>query len=245
MVADNGKARLWFRYWLRKKYQVDYLKLPFDAGLSKSRNEAVKKLREKYIVICEDDFIFTDKTRLENFKKILETDSQAGLAAGTLFYQGKNRIFAHRLVTSKDRYVIERIENPDWYSIDGIEYHYCDYPFNFFMMRNVPKDFYWDEDYKISKEHIDFFLRLKREGKWKIAFTPSVIVNHEHDHRSKRYQKYRMRLDSFELFFKKTGYSVGTSNVELVVWDYVEKKIMPYPEYVWKRMVEDKYKKTN
>jgi len=44
LVVDNGKHRLWFKYLCERLFSVDYLKIPFDSGLSKSRNEALRRL---------------------------------------------------------------------------------------------------------------------------------------------------------------------------------------------------------
>ena len=127
-------------------------------------------------------------------------------------------------------------KNPEWFNQNGIKFHYSDYVYNFFMMRNAP-DFHWDEDYKIGKEHIDFFIRVKNEGKWRVAFTPSVIANHYHKCPKGRYKKYRHRVDSFKLFNKKTGYKFGFSEIMPFIYDEELKKRIPYPEWVWRNKV--------
>ncbi|NIM59993.1 MAG: glycosyltransferase [Candidatus Aminicenantes bacterium] len=239
MVSDNGKRRLWFQYLLEKLFSVDYLKLPFDSGLSKSRNEALRRISEDFVVICDDDFGFTPETKLEIFHKILSRDSRIGLVAGNLRYGDYIRDFTNEIKFHRGFYWVDPIREPKWLYFDGIKYHYSDYVYNFFMMRNIP-DFHWDDDYKIGREHIDFFIRLKQDDKWKAAYTPDIIANHWHKLPKGRYKKYRERMDSFSLFYKKTGHRLNFSQIMVQVYDEIEDRFMPYPEYIWKRMVENK-----
>ena len=239
VVSDNGKRRWWFEWLLQRIYKTDYLKLPFDSGLSKSRNDALRRIRENYVVICEDDFKFIQETKLEIFYKILQQDPRIGLVAGKLRYGNQGRDFTNEIRFHEGFYWIDPIKNPDWFAFDGIKYHYSDYVYNFFMIRNVP-DFRWDEDYKIGREHIDFFIRLKRAKKWRVAYTPDIIVKHWHKLPKGKYKEYRGRLDAFSLFYKKTGHRLSFSDVMIQVYDEIEDRFMPYPEYVWKRMIENK-----
>jgi len=236
VVSDNGKNRWWFRPWLRLKYKTDYIKLPFDSGLSKSRNVALGNLKEKYIVICDDDFEFTEETKLESFYKILEARKEVGLVAGVLRYGDKVEPFSNELEIIEKYFQIYPIKNPKWFNQNGVKFHFSDYVYNFFMMRNVP-DFRWDEDYKIGKEHIDFFLKIKVANKWRIVYAPSVIANHYHLCPTGQYKKYRHRIDSHELFHKKTGYIYGFSEIMPFIYDEKEKRMMPYPEWIWKNKV--------
>jgi len=176
------------------------------------------------------------ETKLEIFRKILNQDSKIGLVAGNLRYDDHIRDFTNEIRFHKGFYWVEPIKDSEWFSFDGIKYHYSDYVYNFFMMRHVP-DFRWDEDYKIGREHIDFFIKLKHENKWKVAYTPDVIANHWHKLPKGKYKEYRERLDSFRLFYKKTGQRLNFSEVMLQIYDEIEDRIMPYPEYIWKRMV--------
>jgi len=239
LVVDNGKRRTWFRWWLEKGYKVDYLKIPFDSGLSKSRNEALRRLGEEYIVICDDDFEFTEETKLEILHKILEKNLDIGIVAGNLRYEIEMRDFINEIKFHKGFYWVDPIKNPEWFNQNGIKFCFADYVYNFFMMRNIP-DFRWDEDYKIGREHIDFFIKLKLANKWKVAYTPDIIANHWHKLPRGKYKEYRERLDSFRLFYKKTSRRLNFSEVMLQVYDEIEDRIMPYPEYVWKRMIENR-----
>lgn len=45
-----------------KRNDVKCLRLPFDCGVAYARNECVKAVKTKFILLCDDDFVFTDQT---------------------------------------------------------------------------------------------------------------------------------------------------------------------------------------
>src|SRR5947208_139 len=51
---------------------VECITLPFDVGISVGRNAMLKRIKTKYFVLCDDDFLFYEQTKLEKFKKILD-----------------------------------------------------------------------------------------------------------------------------------------------------------------------------
>ena len=45
-----------------RKNKVQCLRLLFDCGVVYARNECIKAVKTKFALLCDDDFVFTDKT---------------------------------------------------------------------------------------------------------------------------------------------------------------------------------------
>jgi len=170
--------------------------------------------KEKYMVICDDDFVFTERSRLENWKTLLLAHPEAGLAAGMLNTNGQDWHYEHELRKFEKFYVMKEYDEIKWKNHKGIKYHYCDLAMNWFMMRRECwEDNPWDSEYKIVHEHLQFFLDLKDQGKWKVIYTPTVHANHDKKPHKDEYEilrssKGRKRL-SWLHYFKKTGIRFG------------------------------------
>jgi len=108
MIADDSKTP--YRDSIQKKYGglVDkYIVLPFDSGLSKGRNVLVRNASTKYFLLCEDDFIFDDRTNLELLLECLE-NTDVELLGGmcynrVLLVEGKNNELIRNFLRLKVR----------------------------------------------------------------------------------------------------------------------------------------------
>lgn len=222
-VGDNGKATAKKRKYCEEK-NCRYLDLPFDLGVAGVRNAALNEIskRFKFVMIVEDDIIFTDQTKLEKLRMILEADPEVGIAGALLKrneYQDQH-YEADIWVKNKTLYIIKN-KSPDWKILDGIKYCQCGIILNVFMMRKEVWDLYnWDAKFKTALEHSDFFLGIKyqmengqpilkngnpvlRDHTWKVAYTPSVSMFHKTEFISQEYSKFRARRIGWIIFGKK------------------------------------------
>ncbi len=202
---------------------LEYIPLCFDVGLSTGRNALLSRIRTKYFVLCDDDFIFDERTQLENFQKILqETDIEL---VGGFFHDitetgefAKTHLYAGDLVLDSSRNLHMVVLNPNGRFIR------CDIVPNFFMADTEAvrrKTGGWDPRLKVE-EHTDFFWRAKQAG-LKVAFTPYVSVNHTVA-RDDNYLFYRhIRKDKYHrLFFKKFGLKSFTDTWETITWQEIQ-----------------------
>lgn len=173
-----------------------YLTMPFDSGASAGRNFALKHVKTPYFVTVDDDFIFTERTRLEIWLEILEShpiDLISGIA-GNLEFVGAIEVNdgVFRIIRYKSKGQIGPIK-------------LFDITAQFFMARldKVLEFGAWDEDYKTGVEHRDFFFRAK--DKLVVGFCPQVHVNHPWSSTSNlKYCKARSRSrETIDLFLKK------------------------------------------
>ncbi len=151
--------------------------LPYNCGLSFARNRLVERANSEFVLILEDDFIFTDKTNIEVLQEILKRDNRIGIIGGRVKEQGFDFSFEHDL---------EKIGNELWHTkkekrekdkirFEGADVNYSFYDCipNFFLARReaLLKN-KWDDRLKLA-EHTDFFLRFNG---WKVAFTDQVEI---------------------------------------------------------------------
>ncbi len=200
-----------------------YATFPYDVGIGTCYNWMIDRIPEPYIVLLDDDFAFTDETRVERFIPFLRSGA-FDLVGGDVYnvskriYQGfcghftspGTRVLNHSTIHLR-KVPRGRVTGPVSVEVT----------MNFFMAKTeVLRDVRWDPDLKVCR-HEDFFLRFSgyrprapREPGYKAAFWRGVIVNHEnrrpieardqqHDynyHRRGRFQTYR------NMFVRKYGF---------------------------------------
>lgn len=211
-VADTGnESKAKDDYCL--KHRCELLKLPFDAGVCMAKNEGLERIPDsyRYIFICEDDIIFTALTRLEILRDILEEKRQIGIVGSSLKkikrHEKTEQNYEANLRIENDTIYLEKVEKPQWKKFGNAEYFYCDIISNVFMMRReLWKQIKWDERYKTTPEHTDFFLLLKQNTDWRVAFTDSVRMEHHvQEYRDHEYMIKRTRADGYKLLAQKWG----------------------------------------
>jgi len=210
--------------------------LEYDAGIGDMRNTGIMLAKTPYVAIIEDDFIFSDETDIEKWVKVLDGDDRVAFVAGSLIYTdyGKPSTFANMLKAdwAKGVYQIVKITEPEWLEVAGVRYHHADYVYNFGLLRK-DSGMRWDADYKTCIEHVAFALEVQKSGRWTCAVVPDVVAIHDKEKDDQAYVDLRHRLDSWEAFRNKTGMKHGINDGVGWVYDFVGKKVLSYPEYVF------------
>jgi len=186
------------------KFKVIFFKLPFDFGLSASRNYLVKNTKAKYVLILEDDFIFNIDTRIEKMVKLLEYHEKfgtnVGVVGGLVKENWINLTFEHKLLR-KGNILLHLPDGDNWRDLGSIRYKYTDCVLNFALFRReVFDDIMWDDKLKLA-DHNDFYLRLK-DTKWNVIYTPCVWLDTKKVN-SAEYKKYKKRKDFLRMLLKK------------------------------------------
>jgi cytidyltransferase-like protein len=219
-VGDNGNETEKKTAYLKSK-GCRYFRLPFDLGVSGVRNETLKLIPDvfDYIMIVEDDCVFTEKTDLTKYRDVLDHDERIGLCGGTLILKtGKEQHYEAKVYWEDGVHYIERDPDPPAWetTAQGTRFKIYDLILNVFLMRRkVWLDNPWDEQFKTALEHCDFFMGLQRNTKWTVAYTPDSEIKHLPEAPGD-YQKYRARPVGWSLFRKKWGldYVVSDYNAE-------------------------------
>jgi len=72
---------------------IEFYALPYDLGLSYSRNYLLDRVKTTYFVTCDDDFIFTEETRIESWLLLLEEFGSIDIVGGVVYGEGNQLDF--------------------------------------------------------------------------------------------------------------------------------------------------------
>jgi glycosyltransferase involved in cell wall biosynthesis len=195
------------------------LSLPFDIGLAAGRNKIVNECDTKYILIVDDDTIFTPVSRIDVLYKFLSTFQQYDIVAG----HGKNRKTGgygcqylkvveakktgNKVLLYKTGHCPKIItsSSPQMKGLYNFHFYDTDRCLNYFLAKKESLLKHpWDPKLKVA-EHQDFFVRAWMNKSLKVAMTPQVIFDEKREN-SPRYLKYRKKrvLRFVNLAEKKT-----------------------------------------
>jgi GT2 family glycosyltransferase len=236
LIADDSQNP--YKEYILKHYGdiVDgYLLLPFDSGLSKGRNELLRRVKTKYFVLNDDDFIYDQRTRLRwMYDRLERTDIE--LLGGMVY--DVNRVqwpdlkgipvtsgIRHTAKTAIDAWNIvvrNKREKPLYFfgniDVEDGTVHLkhvplsqptmrCDFTLNFFMAdtKAIGRKAGGWDPELKLSEHWEFFYRAKRAG-LQVAMTGESGCLHKSIPGSDVYSNYRKR-DREEGTFHRIGLS--------------------------------------
>ena len=189
---------------------IQYAHTEYDIGLSEGRNRAVKLVKTKYFVLLDDDFEFTERTKIEIFKELLEKYNFDLIGADLVNYDWHISKFAGFFKIYRKVLYSCIYRDPT----DGYDAIPVDFTHNFFLAKtDVIQKNLWDSELKTA-EHESFFLNLKNNHV-KVGYTPHININHWPDYGetldgeiiNQVYYDHRIVRAGFysKLFFKKKG----------------------------------------
>lgn len=196
-----------------RDHDVTRTAVPFDTGLSVCRNLAVDQIESDYVIIADDDFVFTEHTQWDMALRFLAAHEEVVFLGGQLdplptierqlaFSRARNLVIDE---TGRGLLLIPATGFPDSaVTFEGETFHFCDMvPHWGIAKTSVLKQVRWDERFRIGGEHEDFFLRLKQElpGS-KVAYSSCIRAEHRRN-TNEIYEALRKRDDWIDLFSKK------------------------------------------
>lgn len=195
---------------------VTVIPMPFDCGVTVSRNRLVEAITEEFFVLCDDDFILDANTDFTDAVRILEAEPQIGVVGGRLFdFYGVDEVvrswelFLQYDKTNKILFSIPIYHvAPKARELGPIRYFLCDAVLNFAVFRRAifAAGARWDERFKSNGEHEDFYLNLKVNTRFKVAYLPTLVAYHHHPEAYARYRsQLRLRNEGWRRFFDKWG----------------------------------------
>lgn len=170
-------------------------RLPFDCGVSIARNHLVTTTPREYKLILDDDYVFTDATRIEKFLTLLEAHPEAGVVGGDATRDGEAVRFDFR-IDRREATFRPVFEDSPYLVHDGIRYRETDCVVQFALLRRELFDHVlWDPELKIG-EHGDFFFRVL-DAPYSVLYTPDVVIDHPESRDDSGYARYRARDADF------------------------------------------------
>jgi len=211
IIGDDGDKKFNTHYYLDLWKRLDMINkpiaynFPFDSGISYGRNKLVEFSKTPYILILDDDFEFTEKTKIEKMIDVLESDSKIGVVGGVVLDEGQTERNFEHIIEKKGSILYHRNDGDKYFYIKEHKVKETDCVLNFALFRkDVFNDVKWDNDLKIS-EHNDFYLKMK-ETDWRVIYCPDVKVNHIHKS-SREYKDFRNRDEFLITMMSKNGLS--------------------------------------
>lgn len=173
---------------------ISYHRMEVDCGLSVCRNHLLDTCSSPYLMICEEDFEFTEETQLGKMISVLEDDPEIALVGAPLVNEnGERAEFSKCFDYFRGRLTTIDNQNPFRVTKDLVSYRYADMVFNFFLCRKEAfPDIRWDASLKLA-EHLDHMFRIYKQRRWRIAHIPTVSAIHNRSGRSDRYIESRLR----------------------------------------------------
>jgi GT2 family glycosyltransferase len=199
-----------------QRHDVKLLRMPYDVGVTASRNRLAREIQEDYFILCDDDFILGPQTRFDDALHILATHSEIGVVGGRLYDFGWNEEWVRNweLFLEYDRQQKILFSIPMYYlaprarEVGGVRFFLCDAVLNFSVFRRsmFTEGLQWDERFKSNGEHEDFFLNLKINSKYRVAYLPTMVAYHHHPEEYRAYiSRLRERNEGWKRFFEKWG----------------------------------------
>jgi glycosyltransferase involved in cell wall biosynthesis len=180
-IADDGewtdqKERVYSQSF---EFNLEVFNLDFDSGLGAGRHKIVQEFDEDYLLLMDSDMQMPENTEI--LLKQLQNDSRIGGICG-LFAEDK-KIFSSGCL---DIYIEDNIVELEIRESKQVEF-LEGYPFIEFDMiangalfrRECVKEYSWDPEYVIGREHADFYIGHKNRTDWKFGLCPSVHFPHD------------------------------------------------------------------
>lgn len=188
LIADQNPSVEKFSQYHSE--QVRYFSVPYDFGLSASRNflvdEAIK-LKCKHCLLTADSIQFTAKYDLTPYINSLNAMTEIGLIGFGL--KGR-QAWEMKMELKSDGFHMS--PSTEQITFDDINFTVCDTVKNFFLAKTATlTDIRWDSELKLC-EHEDFMLRLKLAG-YKVLFSGKIEAEYINA-KPEEYAKLRNRL---------------------------------------------------
>lgn len=200
VVGYDGPEDLWQKHkticdHYSDTVEIRSIKLPFNAGISKTRNAMIKMVDTEFLIQLDDDNYIP--SNILDIIPFLRNNTEIGaIALGWVFPNGFLQL---------DAFDIEIIEGFLFrtFKVGKTVKYYNGLPFLYaydfipncgIFKRAVFDDVQWDEHFIISGEHEDFYLTMLDKD-WLFGICPSIYAYHDWGKESKQYIDYRYGIE--------------------------------------------------
>ena len=204
--GEYGPSSPWFTVYQEGRGNVTYIQT--EEGISQGRNMALRLATTKYVLLTDDDILFTNKTDVSTMLRLLE-DTDASIVGGT-YENGATFDFLIRIHQSNDSVRLGRYGSIYYQNLAPFAPCYvtdCVHNFILFNRDHILRTGAWDPKFRIY-EHGDFFMSMRDHG-IKVLYCPDITVFHNKTV-SRECRKDRMK--QFDKFSKirqlKWGFTV-------------------------------------
>jgi len=195
-------------------YNIEYIELPFDCGLSAARNALVKRAFELGIEFClltADSISFDEKYNLEPVMSFLRASDKRAIVG----FELNNRIsWEYDMELIPGKYFYLSIPKRSSLIENGLPFQPCDICRNIFLAKtSVLHEVQWDEQFKLL-EHEDFAHRIKQAG-YLVFYTDKILFDYIL-YKPSIYNYYRKHTSPYMKLLKKKYNITGWVQYEQV-----------------------------
>lgn len=183
IVVDDSRAPL-------KLDGVETIVLPYDRGVSAGRNEGLKRVATKYMLILDDDFVFDRYAGLESALAMMERHPEIDIMGGQVVYLPFYSTIDYSTVVLW--HTDARPTMPPGSYIGGLPVY--DKVANFYIGRTERIRLVAWEPVLKRLDHADFFTRAK--GILTTVFNPNLKCLHAQTPFDKAYMQKRMDIEN-------------------------------------------------
>ena len=180
VIVDDSKKT--YRDFILRKYaglQIEYIITKYNIGLSAGRNVLINKVKTKYFLLCDDDFVFDERTDIGFAKKCLERYDMDILGGVVYNRMSINSVYSILWSFKKPSRLINILRSKEFISIYNGNYACNDTHVKLYVDKNF--DNYNKKSYYRTDICSNFFLaktnRIKAIGGWK----PELLKVGEHE----------------------------------------------------------------
>jgi|GEM_PF-1654524 len=198
--------------------KVIHLNLASDCSAARVRNVCISKANTEFILFCDDDFIFTEKTDLSVSLKALQACSELGVVTGLIINRERkyDRLVYEKSHAEKNLYLDKKNNvlitvpifymNPNTIRTEKIVYYKCDIGLSLALVRKAvfSGNIYWDENFRYNAGHEDFYLNLKYNSHWEVVYSPDFSCLRQQD-AAMDCKMLQERQAEWSIFSKKWG----------------------------------------
>jgi hypothetical protein len=164
-----------------------------ESNLSLGRNRLARAVATPLLMLCEDDFEFSEQTRIELLAEVLAHDVALAGVGGELLEPRGRVCWAHNYHRRGGEVVATPSDDAPRRTPGGVDYQPCELIFNFGLFRcELFRQVLWDEDMPLN-EHLDYYWRVSQCRNHCMAVARGVAIRHHKDRPTEEYIRLRRR----------------------------------------------------
>lgn len=189
IIADDSKVPL-----EAEEPYLQILHLPFNSGLSRGLNCALRQVETPYLIRMDDDELLTPFTNFDGQLRFLMEHPEVDLVSVLLFgltAHDKLEKLAAPYYGSPMNVAPMRLKIPHMTRIDGTHIVVGKAPNTFIARTEKMKEIGYDDNIRVI-DHNEFFFRAA--GRMVSVLDPTAYVLHDHNRFDRHYRRYRSNI---------------------------------------------------
>lgn len=213
----------------KKGHEAYYM--GWDTSPAITRNFLIDRIKEDYVFKVDDDFVYDEKTvKVKEIQNYLDNRQEYGLVGMSVYSKKYVSPFIYNVqfdeYTHVKDVILKKVDmsdyNPKIHTYKKPFVFHCDVtPDCWIAKREIFPECNYDERYHVCQGlHTDFFMHIKFNTNWKVAYTPdSKVYTFKHDpewelsdeerkksfYNMKRFRSLHTPKKGKEIFLKKWG----------------------------------------